>query len=428
MSEQNQDAASNPTSLPDAPSMEWLRKQAKRRLAELRATTPGARLADAQFDLARQYGFPSWRALKAQLDSLTVEGRLFEAARTGDVALLEALLDEHPHGLHARNRPYAWSLLHVAAHNGRHAAVDLLLRRGLDVNSLEKGDDTSALHWAAAAGHVDVVRRLIAAGADVIGHGDDHELEVIGWATCWDGCDDAAHRAIVDLLVARGARHHIFSAIALDLDDEVRRILTADPAVLTKRMSRNESHQLPLHFAVRKNRPVMVTLLLEAGADPNATDDGGMPVTVYAASADVEPDVIAALARHGVRNIFTALATGDDATAERLLAAHGQGGTQDHADAGALHLLAKRGDARAVRWLLDHGADPNARWSHWDTDLTPLHLAAWQGHADVVHMLLTAGADPRIHDTKHDGDAIGWADHGGHAQIVQLLASHTAAS
>ena len=37
------------------------------------ATNPGAQLADAQFELAKQYGFSSWRALKAHVDSLTVE-------------------------------------------------------------------------------------------------------------------------------------------------------------------------------------------------------------------------------------------------------------------------------------------------------------------------------------------------------------------
>ena len=30
----------------------------------------------------------------------------------------------------------------------------------------------------------------------------------------------------------------------------------------------------------------------------------------------------------------------------------------------------------AVKWLLDHGANPNAPLGHWDADVTPLHLAA----------------------------------------------------
>jgi len=58
-------------SLPDNPNLDWLRKQAKRRLAELREANPDAQLADAQFELAAQYGFSSWRALKTHVDSLT---------------------------------------------------------------------------------------------------------------------------------------------------------------------------------------------------------------------------------------------------------------------------------------------------------------------------------------------------------------------
>jgi len=107
---------------------------------------------------------------------LAVDGRLFNAARNGDVDTLAALLDKHPEKLHARAKPYEWTLLHLAA---RHlATVDLLLKRGLDVNTREKGDNTCAMHWAAAAGQLDVVRRLADAGGDVIGHGDDHELRL----------------------------------------------------------------------------------------------------------------------------------------------------------------------------------------------------------------------------------------------------------
>ena len=65
-----------PTPFPESPSLEWLRKQAKRRLEELLRAQPSARLADAQFALAKEYGFASWRALKAHVDSLTLDGQL----------------------------------------------------------------------------------------------------------------------------------------------------------------------------------------------------------------------------------------------------------------------------------------------------------------------------------------------------------------
>lgn len=327
----------------------------------------------------------------------TVEGRLAAAAKAGDAATLAALLDAHPDRLHARVGPYAFTLLHAAAQGGHLAAVDLLLRRGIDPDVRERGDETYPMHWAAAAGALDVVRRLADAGGDVVGRGDDHQLEVIGWATCWHGCDDDAHRAVADFLVSRGARHHVFSAVALERADELRAIVARDPSQLERPMSRNERHQRPLHFAVRMRRPRMVALLLALGADPQGTDGDGYTAAAYATTPDA------------------ALALADWDPVARSLRADGP-----RAD-GALHLLAKRGDAAGVRTLLARGADPDARWSHWGAEVTALHLAALHGHADVVRALLDAGADATIHDSMHDSDPAGWAEHAGQPAIAALL-------
>ena len=51
--------------LPPHPNLEHLKKQAKDLLDELRQQNPGLQLADAQFALAREYGFASWPKLKA---------------------------------------------------------------------------------------------------------------------------------------------------------------------------------------------------------------------------------------------------------------------------------------------------------------------------------------------------------------------------
>jgi hypothetical protein len=54
--------------LPPLPHLEKLKKEAKARLADMRARTPVARLADAQHLLARDYGFETWAALKAEVE------------------------------------------------------------------------------------------------------------------------------------------------------------------------------------------------------------------------------------------------------------------------------------------------------------------------------------------------------------------------
>jgi hypothetical protein len=56
--------------LPDRPSIEYLKKLAKQQVAALRNQGQAASLAGAQLALARKYGFPSWRKLKAHVEAL----------------------------------------------------------------------------------------------------------------------------------------------------------------------------------------------------------------------------------------------------------------------------------------------------------------------------------------------------------------------
>jgi len=344
--------------------------------------------------------------------------QLFEAARDGNVEALRSGLDADPSKLTVRDAPYQWTLLHKAAQHGHLDVVNLLLDRGLDVNALENGDHTSALHWAAAAGHAGVVRRLLAAGVDPIGHGDDHQLEAIGWASCWDGADTDAHREIVQLLIDHGARHHIFSAIAMNLGDEVRRIVAEDRSALERKMSEFEDFRLPLHFAVNRNRPQMVRLLIVLGAFPFGIDRYGYLPAAYATDVDADRPLQELLRNAGYLDLFTALAVNDYLVAAEILRREPQS-----IAGGILHLMAKRGDVVAVKWLLTNGANANATWSHWDADVTPLHLAVLGNHPDTVRALLDAGASPSVKDTKHDSDAVGWAEFFERPALAAMLRS-----
>ena len=54
--------------LPPNPSLERLRKEAKQRLKVMRPAGVDVTLSDAQFQLARSYGFSSWRSLKEAVE------------------------------------------------------------------------------------------------------------------------------------------------------------------------------------------------------------------------------------------------------------------------------------------------------------------------------------------------------------------------
>ena len=75
--------------LPAQPNIDWLKKTARQRLAELRVSDPAAKLHRAQLTVAKDYGFKSWRALKAHVDNIAASLRehtqVFDAARAGDV-------------------------------------------------------------------------------------------------------------------------------------------------------------------------------------------------------------------------------------------------------------------------------------------------------------------------------------------------------
>jgi cytohesin len=203
---------------------------------------------------------------------------------------------------------------------------------------------------------------------------------------------------------------------------------------LNRRQSRNENHRTPLHFALLMNRPEMISLLLELGADPLAVDGSGQPVAFYASTPEADRPVmekiremvsaeLVSAARgqrppRGTPMDLVALLALDLEAAERLLR---ENPTLIDSSGGVLHLMAQRNDVDAVKWLLTQGADINGRWSSQGTEVTPLHLAAARGQIAVVRILLEAGADPRIRDSMHDSDPLGWAEYFKQPEVVEIL-------
>ena len=237
--------------LPERASLEFLKKLAKERLRELRRADPRTKLAVALLSVAREYGFPSWRALKAEIESRAKGG---------------------------------WTALHEAARLGRLDDVRALLKSGADPNARESGDNTFPLHWAAANRHVEIARALLDAGGDPHGTDDVHELDAIGWATFFRSENGAAGERpeVAALLVERGAKHHIFSAISIGDPALVRRVAQDNPGALERRMSRFERSMPALHCAIELKRYEILDLLIELGASLQATDGQGHSALAFA--------------------------------------------------------------------------------------------------------------------------------------------------
>jgi ankyrin repeat protein/catechol 2,3-dioxygenase-like lactoylglutathione lyase family enzyme len=230
----------------------------------------------------------------------------FRACANGDAARVDALLEDRGDFAHAANPSAAhagWTALHEAARHGHVNVVRALLARGADPNAREAGDNTTALHWAAARADVEIVRALIDAGADVQGAGDVHALDVLGWAVFYrPSQSESSHiepsrRAVVSLLLDRGAIHHVFSAIALGDLDAIRGVVARDPKALDRRMSRFEHGQTPLHFAISRKRFDILDLLIALGADLEAVDARG---TTALSTAILHGD------REAIRRLHTA--------------------------------------------------------------------------------------------------------------------------
>jgi ankyrin repeat protein len=87
----------------------------------------------------------------------------------------------------------------------------------------------------------------------------------------------------------------------------------------------------------------------------------------------------------------------------------------------AIVSAAGNGHAKIVEYLLDHGADINARRK---INNTPIQQAASNGHLEIVRLLLSKGANANI--VGDAGSALHIAVEKGYTDIAELLRQHGA--
>lgn len=283
--------------------------------------------------------------------------------------------------------------LHAAAEKGDIEAARAQLKDGADA-SARNPFGHSALDFAAAHGHAEVIRLLVEHCADVN-------------ATRRRGARTALHAAAV---------HGQIEAIKALLE------LHAEPN------AQDSAGATPLHDAAIAGKPEAIKLLLDAGADiPACQGQIPAPQTLAARAGHAEAlrVLLAEIARRTPRGPSDALNAALHAAvrafqvpaAKLLLEAGAAATSTDDYHMTPLHYAAEQGCTEIARLLLDAGADPSPRGMY---GRTPLHLAAIWGHESVSGLLLQKGADPNARES-YDRTPLHEASHHCSVQIVAAL-------
>ena len=438
--------------LPEKPSLENLRKQAKTLRRSVLRNETGAivrvrefhprpddalkkfSLSDAQLVIARGHEFASWPQLKQYLDLLDQHSFLPPASPRDDEPLADqfirfACLDYGAD--HSSRRVRAHELL---------AENPLLLRENIHAN----------IYLAATVGDVSAIQKLLRENPKLASlRGGPHHWEPLLYA-CYSRLDSSAKGhdtlAVARLLLEHGAdpndsqslynrmftggTRHLELLFEFGLGQKIDRY-TAGGRKSEWRRPGNlpgmpaEMLQQQMGWAAKYNQKERMRLLVKHGVDVNTADSRLQRTPYELALLHGNTEIAEYLLAHGARQtalsdldaFATACLRGDKARARALLARDATLIDQLGERRVELLQLAAENDKREGVWLMKElGFDLNKV-----KRTTALHHAASSGHLEMAQLLIELGADPLIRDTEFNATPLGWARYGEKEEVANFL-------
>ena len=248
------------------------------------------------------------------------------------------------------------TLLALSLERGVAKEIESLLGRNVDVNCTINGSDTPLI-VAARKGSVEIVRMLVAKGADVNKKNQEGASPL--------GLASRGHKDAVEVLIRAGA----------DVN------------------TKDNAGSSPLAFAASLGCKEIVAALVRGGADVNMADNCG------------------------VTPIGLASQGGHDEIVEMLINARADVNVRDGAGGSPLGFASSAGHRNVVLMLVKHGANVNTRNNEGGT---PLGFASSHGHAEIAHALVREGADVNSRD-KNGDSPLAYASGQGHREVVDML-------
>ena len=342
------------------------------------------------------------------------------AAEVANTDMLKLLLEV---GANADSpNPEGQTALMAVARTGNVAAAQLLLDHGATVDAKEKWGGQTALMWASARRHPEMMRLLISKGADVNAASIDRDYQRHVTAEGRPKSLDSG--GFTPLLYA--ARENCLACVGVLLENKAD-IDLPDPDGVS-----------PLLMAIMNANWDLAKQLIAAGADVNQWDIFGEAPLLTAVDlrsrvdggrASIDPTN----ATRGLQIVNLLLEHGADPNMQLLFKpANVRGGSTTFTrGATALIRAATNGDLEAVKVLLAHGADATLYMADRQT---PIH-AAIVGRAtepqvvEMIKLLQQAGTDVNVvalvnHPEEiRGGTALHYAVRKRYKEVIKLLAS-----